>query len=1316
MSSLDKLAIRGIRSFDDKDLSVMQFYSPLTVIVGHNGSGKTTIIESLKYACTGDLPPNTKGGAFVHDPNIAGTSEVKAQVKLRFFNVKKQKMIVERRLEVKRKKNISGLSMKTLEATISLDTPEDGDRKKRRTLSTKCASLDEEIAYQLGVSKAILENVIFCHQEESNWPLSEPSALKKKFDDIFEATKYTKALDQLKTLRKDYTTELKVDQEKVKALRTDKERAAKLRKAIDDLSNQIEVKTSEFERLEEEITTLTNSNAKFYNQAAGYKDTLSRVETLNQRRLLLETNLEQIRSTLTVLEDSDAELRRKVDNHNEQIQTIRDERENDRLKLEDENDVLASNERKRSRAQTKHGQLLAEKERHATNLESRQALVRELSGRHAIPGFDHDLTEEEIAEFEDKLEASVVQHTSKIEQMKNEAKTAEGKKQQAIQALRSEKAADERAKLSMQQQKAAISARITQFNRQIDAVKTTVADMTYKESTLADEKRRLEDLEKSVREADYVRQLRDKTKELKDLEDTRDQLHVELAGLNSQSNVRAQLQLKRTELKKKEESIQSLLSKSASSCRKYTRAEPNRDSIEANVNAAIADMEKETAAAERSHKDVTKELQTIETSVSIAKRKLKSLQDQSNTLKADVEGTLRDHETDKGTIEEAITEADESLAEARDILQDAESMGQFFAQLLKRGQTRHVCQGCNRAIKDDEMAAFEAHCQKMMTRNPQKITEAQDNVQYWTEQLAKLRKALPAEVSLQKLLTDDIPTAEAEVEEATTRLAPQSNRAEASSNRVAELAEEMRELQQLRRVANDVARLSRECDDVSRDITKLESELQASGSTATADEIQAQLAEIGNHIRANKSESDKLRAEQQSLQAKISSLSSSIHATELDLAKTQQDLKDKEALEQRKQAEADEICKINTQLQDVGQRLIEADLPINKLEDELKDLQSRFAQRERTAATELQAYNKSCEKLNAIKREINSYEARGIANELLKCEHDLRDQEKVIANSKSRIAQLQIQVSQKEKQLADSNAVLRNFQDNLRLRTEQKQLQEIDTELESLDEEGARRAYRDFETKYHTSRQKQTAEQARQAKIAGELEMMKKEMSDKRKEIEEEYKDVDKQFVRELIKSKVTEAAGEDLFKYSKALDAAIMRFHGLKMAEINDTIADLWTKTYQGTDIDKIMIKSDAEGKISGTKTSYNYRARLQVVMFKDTTEMDMRGRCSAGQKVLASIIIRLALAESFGVNCGVMALDEPTTNLDQDNIEALGRSLSDIIKERRAQSNFQLIVITHDENLLNQLGQTGALDKYFRVSRGDGGQVSKIERQRLT
>ncbi|CAH7665766.1 AAA domain-domain-containing protein [Phakopsora pachyrhizi] len=202
MSSIDKIAIRGIRSFDSQSIAVMQFYSPLTVIVGQNGSGKTTIIECLKYITTGDLPPNTKGGAFVHDPGMAGESTVMAEVLLRFKNAAGTKLVASRRLQVSRRKN-AGLTMKTLEGTLSYhDDKRSTQNSKRRTISTKCAEMDSELPRHLGISKAILENVIFCHQEDSNWPLSEPGTLKKKFDEIFEATKLTLFLNYLKKICK----------------------------------------------------------------------------------------------------------------------------------------------------------------------------------------------------------------------------------------------------------------------------------------------------------------------------------------------------------------------------------------------------------------------------------------------------------------------------------------------------------------------------------------------------------------------------------------------------------------------------------------------------------------------------------------------------------------------------------------------------------------------------------------------------------------------------------------------------------------------------------------------------------------------------------------------------------------------------------------------------------------------------------------------------------------------------------------------------------------------------------------------------------
>ena len=55
-----------------------------------------TIIECLKYTTTGDMPPNSKGGAFVHDPDIAREREVKGQVELRFQDAAKQQVICSR--------------------------------------------------------------------------------------------------------------------------------------------------------------------------------------------------------------------------------------------------------------------------------------------------------------------------------------------------------------------------------------------------------------------------------------------------------------------------------------------------------------------------------------------------------------------------------------------------------------------------------------------------------------------------------------------------------------------------------------------------------------------------------------------------------------------------------------------------------------------------------------------------------------------------------------------------------------------------------------------------------------------------------------------------------------------------------------------------------------------------------------------------------------------------------------------------------------------------------------------------------------------
>lgn len=64
------------------------------------------------------------------------------------------------------------------------------------------------------------------------------------------------------------------------------------------------------------------------------------------------------------------------------------------------------------------------------------------------------------------------------------------------------------------------------------------------------------------------------------------------------------------------------------------------------------------------------------------------------------------------------------------------------------------------------------------------------------------------------------------------------------------------------------------------------------------------------------------------------------------------------------------------------------------------------------------------------------------------------------------------------------------------------------------------------------------------------------------------YADADVRHCNKLIELQTTELAGQDLDKYYKALDRAIMKFHGLKLAEINKIIKEYWLKTYQGNGI----------------------------------------------------------------------------------------------------------------------------------------------------
>lgn len=73
--------------------------------------------------------------------------------------------------------------------------------------------------------------------------------------------------------------------------------------------------------------------------------------------------------------------------------------------------------------------------------------------------------------------------------------------------------------------------------------------------------------------------------------------------------------------------------------------------------------------------------------------------------------------------------------------------------------------------------------------------------------------------------------------------------------------------------------------------------------------------------------------------------------------------------------------------------------------------------------------------------------------------------------------------------------------------------------------------------------------------------------------------------------------------------------YHEERMLTVNKIMKKLWKHIYKGTDTSCIEISTEATEHV-GTKRNYHYK----LVQTKHGQKMDMRGRCSAGQKVITS------------------------------------------------------------------------------------------------
>ncbi|RFU75557.1 dna repair rad50 [Trichoderma arundinaceum] len=1304
MSRIDKLSISGVRSFSPAVREAIQFNTPLTLIVGYNGSGKTTIIECLKYATTGELPPNSKGGAFIHDPKLAGEKEVMAQVKLQFRSINDRQHVATRSIQLTAKKTTR--TQKTLDCSLVVV-----NNGERTTTSTRQAQLDEMIPERLGVSPAILDAVIFCHQDESLWPLSEPSALKKRFDEIFEALKYTKAIENLKILRKKQVEQLAKLQNDEAHNKINKDRGERAEKRMSGLQAEIEAAREKCEALTEEMQQTQDKIRQKHEQANSF---LQIVQNLNNKREQLEYRqdaVNELRQTIDELHEDDAALERALSQYEESMGRYQQEADQNKAQYVELQKELASHRQNQSAKLAERGKHQSDKDKYERQLKARVELIQEAAQQYNFRGFDEDLNDQHIRAFHDKIQKLLAEKKRDLERLQKENAAEIDKATAVITELEGRKAARTQDRVSAKQRMGAIEKRTSVLQNEAGSIDVDEGAKAILDGQLEELESRFKHAQQDLDKSNWDQQLTEANDKQWQLENENEKLSRELVECTRLASERAQLELRKKEMGDRKRKLETLTDTWRPKLNNLLGDDWAPDSLDSRFQSLQTRQNKSVQEAQKRRDQTRQKQQKVEYRLKNAKEThgkktqemLRSKQEVVAVLQA-----VRDNAVVEDYVEE-VAAVEQQVEELRTDLSLFDALFDYYNKCKRMLDTQTKCRLCERHFDDGQSAALDRLGKKIEKHlDPKGKVDTEKDLKEAVDNLEALRAVRSAFDTYERLsaelpaLQDDWKSAEGEFESLEKQL-------EEEDGFVVGEEEKLRDLGDLAKTVTSISQTVREIKDAEAQVDRIMSQQLSGGVSRSVEEIHELQSNISEQLRTLKNKISKLTADRQRMKDQVNSLELEKSELRNKIGRTAGQLEKKKDLQNQIQTLKDDYAHQREVIQRTDEELEKIEPSIVEARGARDETLRHGRSREQVITEERDTIMSSISEIKMMDSDIQDYVDRGGLTSLASNQRAIASLETAISTTEKEIADITVRTNKLKQDIDSGDRKKKNISDNLNYRKHLRTLDVLRKDIEELEDRNAHEDYERLQTEARSLENMSNRLLAERGSVMGTMKSKDEELGRLLQEWEMDYKDAKQKYRESHIRVETTKAAIEDLGQCSGAVDKAVMQFHSMKMAEVNRIAGELWQTTYQGTDIDTILIRSDNETATG--KRSYNYR----LCMVKQDTEMDMRGRCSAGQKVLASIVIRLALAESFGVNCGLIALDEPTTNLDKDNIKSLAESLHRIIQTRQQQSNFQLIVITHDEEFLRHMRCSDFCDSFFRVKR-DEKQNSIISRESIT
>ena len=139
----------------------------------------------------------------------------------------------------------------------------------------------------MGVSKPILDYVIFCHQEDLSWPFQDGKKLKERFDEIFDSAKFNKALESIMKLIKDLKQRVNILKEQKQNYQLIVNEVIDKETKLEDNKKRLEKSKIKIEEFNKELEPVIQKIKKLEKMDVEYKDLQSEQSNILLLLLLL---------------------------------------------------------------------------------------------------------------------------------------------------------------------------------------------------------------------------------------------------------------------------------------------------------------------------------------------------------------------------------------------------------------------------------------------------------------------------------------------------------------------------------------------------------------------------------------------------------------------------------------------------------------------------------------------------------------------------------------------------------------------------------------------------------------------------------------------------------------------------------------------------------------------------------------------------------------------------------------------------------------------------------------------------------------------